>query len=69
MLPGQTLHLDHRDDRTGYGGFSHASCNVRAAAKKARRLQVMRKGKRLRSAGVSTKVDRRLSQLDDSRVW
>jgi hypothetical protein len=25
MLPGEELHLDHTDDRTGYGGFSHKS--------------------------------------------
>ena len=39
MLPGQVLHLDHNDQRTGYYGFSHAACNLRAAAKKARNIQ------------------------------
>jgi len=35
MLPGQALHLDHDDyDRTKWRGFSHAKCNLRAAAKK-----------------------------------
>lgn len=33
------LHLDHRDDRRGYLGFAHASCNVRAGARKARAAQ------------------------------
>jgi hypothetical protein len=48
MLPGQILHLDHTDDRTGWLGFSHGSrchicgkrCNLTAAAKKARRIQL-----------------------------
>jgi hypothetical protein len=40
MLPGQELHLDHNDDRTGWIGFSHARCNVRAAARKARAIQL-----------------------------
>jgi hypothetical protein len=39
MLPGQALHLDHTDDRSGYGGFSHAACNRRAGARKGQRLQ------------------------------
>ena len=42
MLRGQELHLDHSDDRTGWLGFSHAKCNLRAAAKKARRIQLAR---------------------------
>jgi hypothetical protein len=48
MLPGQELHLDHNDTRTGYLGFSHGGrchicgkrCNLSAAAKKARMIQV-----------------------------
>jgi hypothetical protein len=32
--PGQAWHLDHRDDRRGYLGPSHATCNLRAAAHK-----------------------------------
>jgi hypothetical protein len=43
MLPGQALHLDHDDyDRTKWRGFSHARCNLRAAAKKARAIQLKR---------------------------
>jgi hypothetical protein len=40
MQPWQELHLDHNDDRTGWLGFSHSVCNLRAAAKKARRIQL-----------------------------
>jgi hypothetical protein len=32
--PSQRWHLDHRDDRRGYLGPSHATCNLRAAAEK-----------------------------------
>jgi hypothetical protein len=47
MLPGQLLHLDHNDDRTGYLGFSHGGrchicgrrCNVEAAARKAKMVR------------------------------
>ena len=71
MLRGQVLHLDHNDTRTGYLGFSHGSrchicgkrCNLKAAAKKARRIQVARK------QGRVVVNDRRLSALDDSRNW
>jgi hypothetical protein len=41
MLKGQQLHLDHADwDRTKLLGFSHRACNLRAAAKKARAIQL-----------------------------
>jgi hypothetical protein len=33
------LHYDHDDSNTGYLGFAHAWCNVRAGARKGRRLQ------------------------------
>jgi hypothetical protein len=46
MQPWQELHLDHNDDRTGWIGFSHARCNLRAAAKKARAIQLY--GKRVK---------------------
>jgi hypothetical protein len=47
MLPGQALHLDHDDwDRTKLRGFSHAECNIRAAAQKA---QVMAAAKKARA--------------------
>lgn len=34
MLPGQPLDLDHTDDRSGYQGFAHRSCNRSAGAVK-----------------------------------
>jgi hypothetical protein len=44
MLPGQKSHLDHDDyDRTKLRGFAHAACNIRAAAKKARQIQLAAK--------------------------
>ena len=46
MLKGQKLHLDHDDwDRSILRGFSHADCNIRAAAKKARAIQTAAKRK------------------------
>jgi hypothetical protein len=46
MQPWQELHLDHNDDRTGWLGFSHKSCNLRAAARKVRAIQLY--GKRVK---------------------
>lgn len=44
MLKGQELHLDHDDwDRTKIRGFSHRECNRRAAARKARAIQIAAK--------------------------
>jgi hypothetical protein len=44
MLPGQKLHLDHDDyDRTILRGFAHAMCNIRAAARKGRAIQIAAK--------------------------
>jgi hypothetical protein len=44
MLPAQRLHVDHDDyDRTKLRGFAHAACNIRAAAKKARAIQIAAK--------------------------
>jgi hypothetical protein len=63
MLPGQALHLDHTDNRLSYLGFSHTACNLKAAAKKARRIQVARK------RGRVVANDRRLQIFDDSRHW
>ena len=36
---GRHLHYDHLDDRSGYAGFAHASCNSRAGARKGRAAQ------------------------------
>jgi RNase P subunit RPR2 len=34
IVPGSAWHADHTEDRRGYLGAAHASCNVRAAARK-----------------------------------
>lgn len=35
ITPGQSWHLDHTDDRTGYLGASHALCNLSTAGRAA----------------------------------
>jgi hypothetical protein len=37
--PQQTWHLDGRDDRRGYLGLAHATCNLRAAGIKTAQLR------------------------------
>jgi hypothetical protein len=39
ILPSMDLHLSHNDAGTQFIGLSHSTCNIKAAAKKARRLQ------------------------------
>lgn len=58
MTSDQMLHLDHNDDGDGYLGWSHASCNMRAGARKGNRLRRARggpvvNGHRLASGGIS----------------
>ena len=36
---GRWLHLDHNRDRSGYLGFAHARCNLRAGAREGRARQ------------------------------
>ena len=33
ILPGQPIHLDHTDDRSGYLGWSHGRCNEQAGGR------------------------------------
>jgi hypothetical protein len=46
--PGAAWHLDHRDDKAGYLGVSHAGCNLKAAGRLGNRRARERKllGKR-----------------------
>jgi hypothetical protein len=80
MLPGQRLHLDHTDDGTGYLGYSHAACNVRAGASKGGRERARRARERKRIAvteialGIEVSEDRAHTSiatagaLDDTTV-
>ena len=43
IAPGTPFHLDHRDDKLGYLGVSHARCNLRAAGKRGNELMRARK--------------------------
>jgi hypothetical protein len=39
IIPGTPYHLDHRDDRLGYLGVSHARCNLAAAGRRGNETQ------------------------------
>ena len=54
MLQGQALHFDHTNDRTGYLGFSHASCNKRAGARKGARITNNRRARRQTASTTNT---------------
>lgn len=40
MWPHQKLALDHTEDRTGYRGIAHASCNARDGAQRGNALRI-----------------------------
>jgi hypothetical protein len=67
MLRGQELHLDHDDhDRSIIRGFSHKHCNLRAAARKARAIQIEPRWRRQQPADQYTagKAAFEIPQLD-----
>jgi hypothetical protein len=51
ILPGSRWHLDHRDDKLGYLGVSHAGCNLRAAGKRGNLLLRARRALEQQQAG------------------
>lgn len=55
IVPGSAWHMDHTDDRSGYLGPAHASCNVRAAARKGA-VVVNGKGRRRKGGSGPTRV-------------
>jgi hypothetical protein len=67
IAPGTPWHLDHREDRQGYRGVSHASCNRRAGAKKGVRVANAKRSRR-KQAGVLTGW-MLTGQARNSRVW
>ena len=54
------IHLDHTDDRTGYLGLSHASCNESSGASE---------GNRARHATVNGTHAMGIPSIRPSRVW
>jgi hypothetical protein len=40
MWPHEDLELDHTEDRTGYRGIAHASCNARDGARRGNALRI-----------------------------
>lgn len=40
LRTGDDVHLDHREDRSGWIGLSHALCNLQAGAAKANRMRL-----------------------------
>jgi hypothetical protein len=66
IVPGTPWHLDHREDRQGYRGVSHASCNRRAGSRKGARV-ANAKRRRRKAAGILTR--REMLSPTKSRVW
>lgn len=62
MLPGQKLDLGHTDDRAGYQGIEHATCNRRAGQRLA---MERRRARRERSVHMVTEVALALEIAED----
>lgn len=70
IFPSEAFHLDHEENREGWRGPAHSSCNVKAGAKKGNRIAARRKAARQEQGLPETRVwDLRGPQRSGGRVW